>query len=172
MTVTTAGLGSASASTSAYTTPYTHQECDPSWQEVLSGTTTCNRAQQGWPADCVWYASRTLSLLGNDSHTPKLHDCKLGTIHWQPVGSNKQMLACFIDPGSNCWQQWAVHGSPQFSRLKLYKRLLAHKKQVEGQSSCEQLHHLSSRELGGSPTSASTLSSSCVVCRPATPGRS
>lgn len=56
----------------------------------------------------------------------------------------------------------------------LYKRLLAHKKKLEGQSSCEGGEgtpaHLSSRELGGSPTSASTFSSSCVVCRPASQG--
>ena len=140
----------------------------------MSGTTTCNRVQQEWSADCLRYARRTLSFLGNDGHTPKLHDCKLCTIHWQPVGTNECWHVSTVQvtiagsSGQCIARQKKVDSHPS------WKSLLAHKKQVEEQSTCEGgqgiAAHLSSRELGGSPTSASTFSSSCVVCRPARRG--
>ena len=41
--------------------------------------------------------AHTLSFLGDDSHAPKLHDCKLGTVHGEPACSHS--TAVTLQPG-------------------------------------------------------------------------
>lgn len=97
MTVTTAGLGWASASTSAHPTTLQPGKCRAGQKAcsnflVASGRAETSLAARHIVEHCRQGASRhTLSFLGHDSTSPKLHHRQLSTVHGQPVTAQQTL---------------------------------------------------------------------------------